>query len=311
MPKHTDAEMEQMSFEDLKKNAAAPPEEKKEDKKEKPVVVAEEVSEEQTFLARREFDLGDGAGVEVFEAEGATEKDALDALADKIAEGKRNASKKIREQEAELRELRAKNAEVQKPKEISADDEYIFSQEFQKAPLATQRKMLKLALGYEVEDIAEAVRISKEISAERQNTKSKEKTSTAVTTFIATHDDYEDEGVEGTRNGAIMNQFLLEKRLPVTSENFHKAYLHLKQGGLLTLKGEKANSEATEETEETERIVPPKVDAAPQRTKKTSTIGTHSRTTAVPVSTEPSEAELYNMPLHELRARANKQMSSQ
>lgn len=300
MPKHTDAEMEQMSFEDLKK-AAAEPEDKKEEIKEEPVVVAEEAV---TFLAHREIDLGDGSGVQVFEAEGDSEKAALEALADRVIEAQSNATRKIREQETELRTLRARVAEPPKPKEISADDEYVIAQEMTKTPTVAFRKMFKQLTGYEIEDFGDVKKTADAVTAAQQ-------TNTAIGTFIATHPDYEDAGDIGVRNGAVMRMKLAEMRLPATSENLSKAYLALKQSGLLTLKGEKANSEATEETEETERIAPPKVEAAPQRTRKTSTIGTHSRTTAAPVSTDPSEAELYKMPLEELRARANKQMSNQ
>lgn len=303
MPKHTDAEMEQMSFEDLKKNAAAPVEEKKEEKKE-PVVVVADPEEVETFLARREIDLGDGSGVQVFEAEGESEKGALEALADKVIEAQANATKKIREQEAELRDLRARAAEKPKPREISADDEYVIAQEMAKTPTVAFRKMFKDLTGYEVEDFGDMKRAADAMRTAQQ-------TNGAINTFIATHPDYEDAGDIGVKNGAVMRMKLAELGLPATSENLSKAYSHLKQSGLLVLKSEEANSEATEKTEETERIVPPKVDAAPQRTKKTSTIGTHSRTTAVPVSTEPSEADLYKMPLEELRARANRQMSSQ
>jgi hypothetical protein len=296
--------MEQMSFEDLKKNAAAPVEEIKTEEKKEPVVVATETTDEpEIFIARREFDSGDGSGMEVFEAEGASEKEALDALADKITEGKRNASKKIREQEAELRELRARTAERPQPKEISADDEYVISQEMAKSPIATFRKMFKQQIGFEIEEIAEMKKTADAVKANQQ-------ANAAIKTFCATHPDYENDDKAGERNGELMRMKLTELRLPVTSENLSKAYSHLKTSGLLVLKGEKANSEATEETEETERIAQPKVDTAPQRTRKTSTIGTHSRTTAAPVSTDPSEADLYKMPLEELRNRANKQMSN-
>lgn len=307
--KHTEAEMEQMSFEDLKKNAADPEAAAAPAKKDEPAAAAATVEEPERFLARREIDLGDGSGVQVYEAEGDSEKEALEALADKITDAQVNATKKIREQETELRTLRAKNAEPAKPKEISADDEYILSQEFQKAPLATQRKMLKELTGFEVEDIAEAVRNAKENKAQNERQRTAEQTGNAISTFIASHADYEDEGKEGTRNGAMMNQYLISQRLPATSENLHKAYLHLKESGLLELKGEEANSEASGKTEEQERIVPPKVDPAPQRTKKTSSISTHSRATPAPVNTEPSEADMYKLPMEEVRARANRQMS--
>lgn len=293
--------MEQMSFEDLKRNAAAPVVETKEEKTD-PVVVAE-AAEAETFLAHREIDLGDGSGIQVFEAEGDSEKSALEALADKVIEAQGNATRKIREQETELRSLRARVAEPPKPKEVSADDEYVIAQEMAKTPTVAFRKVFKQLTGYEIEDFADVKKAADAVNAAKQS-------NVAISTFTATHPDYEDDGEAGVRNGAVMRMKLAEMRLPVTSENLSKAYSHLKQSGLLTLKGEEANSEATEETVETERIARTKVEAAPQRTRKTSTIGTHSRTTAAPVSTDPSEADLYNMPLDKLKELANKQMTS-
>src|SRR5690348_15820765 len=111
MAKHTQLEMEQLSLVDLRKNAE---EEAKQDGNKAggqeaidQSALQEEQNEQEVFVASREIDLGDGAGVEVFEAQGATKEEALEALAVKIAEGKRNASAKIREQETRLREFEA------------------------------------------------------------------------------------------------------------------------------------------------------------------------------------------------------------
>lgn len=62
---------------------------------------------------RREIDLGDGSGVQKFE--GAT----LDELVDKLAEAQRNATRKIREQAAQLK---ANEKPVEAPKPGSAEE---------------------------------------------------------------------------------------------------------------------------------------------------------------------------------------------
>src|SRR6185312_2142070 len=152
-------------------------------------------------------------------------------LLDKVTEAQRNATIKIRTQEAELKELRAKAAEAPKPKAISDDDEYTYSQELSKKPLATLKKMWKELTGYEVEDFVTAKQAADAVmTAQRTNE--------AIQRFVATHEDYEDAGESGLRNGDLMKMKLAQLGLPITSENLSKAYSQLKQSGLLLLKGE-------------------------------------------------------------------------
>src|SRR6185437_9775777 len=93
--------------------------------------------------------------------------------------------------------------------------------------------------------------------------------------------------------------------------NLSKAYSHLKQSGLLVLKGEEANANADEKAKETQRIAETKVDPAQTRTRKTSGISTHSRATAVPVNAEPSEDDAEKMSPEQLRALANRQLKGE
>lgn len=122
--------------------------------------------------------------------------------------------------------------------------------------------------------------------------------SRVIGSFVAVHDDYENEGPEGERNGELMRMKLNELRLPVTEENLSSAYSHLKAKGLLTLKAE---------PEPEPQIVQVKAEPVPQRVRKSS-IGTHSRSASVPVNAETSEADAYKMPLEQLRELANKQL---
>ena len=117
-----------------------------------------------------------------------------------------------------------------------------------------------------------------------------------VHTFIESHDDYANDGAAGEKNGELMRMKLADLRLPATSENLHKAYQALKESRLLAPK-------------EPVRTEQPSTDVAP-RGRRVSTISSHSRATAVPVSTEPSESELYEMPLPRLRELSNKQLRS-
>lgn len=294
MAKHTVEEMEKMPAEQLKLLAAQPEEEKK---------AEPEPDEAEVFMASREIDLGDGSGVQVYEAEGASKEEALEALSDKIAEAQKNATIKIRSQEAELRDLRAKNAEREKPKEPTADEEYVLAQEFSKMPKATFRKMFEEVTGMKPEEFQ-----TMKQAAEAYKTATS--TTEAISTFVAMHPDYEDTGEAGDKNGKLMRMKLAELRLPVTSENLAKAYLHLKESGLLALKGEEADHVADGELAETTRIERPATPPAQQRTKKVSTIGTQNRVTPVAPKAEPTEDEAYKMPLEELKRLANKQMAA-
>lgn len=299
MTKHSEAEMEKLSPAELRALAAVEAAEPKPAAAATPPPVAEKEDEEEqpATLFRRVIDLGEGAGPEVFEAE------SLEELVDKIADSKQHATKKIREQEAELRDFRAKTAEPPKTKTLSADDEYVLSQEFQKNPSVAFRKTFKELTGCEVEDF-------KDVKQAVDAVKTAQQTNAAIGNFIASHPDYEDDGAVGKRNGDVMRMKLAELGVPATSENLHKAYLHLKESGLLTLKSEEANADTDGKTKEPERIAQPKEEPAQQRTKKVSGISTHNRAAAVAVNTEPSEDELYKMPMDELKNRANKQLAA-
>jgi len=296
MAKHTQEEMEKMPAEQLKLLA------NQEAVEEKPAAPEPE-EEAEVFVANREIDLGDGSGVQVFEAEGESKEAALEALSDKIADAQKNATIKIRAQEAELRDLRVKNAERTAPKEPTADEEYVLAQEFSKMPKATFRKMFEEVTGMKPEEFQ-----TMKQAAEAYKTATT--TTEAISTFVAMHPDYEDQGAIGDKNGQLMRMKLAELRLPVTSENLAKAYLHLKEGGLLTLKGEEANPVADGEPAEPARIERPAAAPAQQRTKKVSTIGTQNRITPAAPKAEPTEDEAYKMPLDKLRELANKQMSA-
>jgi len=298
MAKHTVEEMEKMPAAQLKLLASQEPKEET-----PPATPVKEEEEAEVFMATREIDLGDGSGVQVFEAEGVSKEEALEALSDKIADAQKNATIKIRAQEAELRDLRAKNAEREKPKEPTADEEYVLAQEFSKMPKATFRKMFEEVTGMKPEEF-------KTMQAAARAYETATSTTEAISTFVQMHPDYEDAGTPGDKNGKLMRMKLAELRLPVTSENLAKAYLHLKESGLLALKGEEANPVAEEAHVETERIATPTAAPAQQRTKKVSTIGTQSRVTPAAPPAEPTEDDAYNMPLAELKKLANKQMAA-
>src|SRR5260370_22899850 len=100
-----------------------------------------------------------------------------------------------------------------------------------------------------------------------------------------------------------MRMKVFESGLPATSENLSTVYSHLKERGFLDLKGE-----AEPEPRRIEQAAPA-VPAAPtpQRTRKTSGISTQSRPGIASASTEPSEHDLYTVPMEQLKQLSNKQ----
>jgi hypothetical protein len=275
--KHTQEEMEQMSLEDLARHAREPEVETA------PVtsaVQAEGEKEAETggpFLVRREIDLGDGSGLEVFEAVGDSEAEAWEAWADKITDAKAHATRKIRELSQELRQAKAAPATLANTQPlVQTLEEKIAALE---GKITTMQQM-------------EQARI---VGAE------------AADLFLASHPDYENDPAKGGRENADRLKYELDRmKLDYTSENLHKAYSTLKNRGLLSLKGEEGAS--GNETQREERISQPEVEVA-QKTQRSFSINTHNRVPP-PINTEPSEDDLYSMPLDKLKILSNKQMAS-
>lgn len=225
-------------------------------------------------IFRKEIDSGDGSGVDVYEA------DSLEELVDKIAEGKKNANKKIRELN-----LRVK-VEDTRTEQQKADDEYVISQRMAKEPRKT------------VKEIVSEVIEERLAQTERSNRVQSE--------FIATHPTYEacpENGVKLAKWCQVhgFNEF--------TGEALEKAYQDLKTSGLLKLKAEVAGGDTKAEGEEAQRTAETTSEAAQTRSPKRSSNISHRGSAAPVVSTEPTEDEAYRMPLDKLRALANTQLA--
>jgi predicted secreted protein len=240
-------------------------------------------------LYRRVVDIGEGVDPEVFEAE------SLEELVDKIAEAKKHATKKIREQEASLRKF--KEAEAPKPRTFTEDEEYVFSQELLAKPTQAFAKMFKEMVGMEITEF-------KSVAEKTRALENAQMVNQVLTNFIATHPEYED-----TKRNSDLMQLAMSGR-EFSAENLEKAYQSLVAKGLLDTKDGKASS-VQEEPEQPKTGITSEgsVKTPPQGTKKASGLSTKNRP-AVPVkSTTPSEDELYNMPLDKLQELANKQLS--
>ena len=245
-----------------------------------PVVEPEEAVEE--FIVRREIDLGDGSGVQVFIGKGATKDEAYEDYADKLAEAQRHATEKIRELRTQLKAHEAKDTQA------SADEDYVIKQRLDKEP----KKALR--------DVVDEVLRERQL-AEQNSIAAQER-------FVAAHEDY----VANPDNGARLTSEV--RRLgfnEFSDESLEKAYQSLKASGLLSLKAPEADVPATTEAAEPERIVPPVAEVPQVRSpRRSSTVPTRGSRPVV-VATEPTEDDLYAMPLDKLRKLSNEQLSRQ
>lgn len=279
------AKAETMTAEELKAAALkesqqdeieVPPEERAEEPE--PETQADEPEPaEQVF---RKVIQNDDGSTDVYEAS------SLEELVDKIAEGKRAAVAQMKRVQASERELAAK------VKQQAEDDAYVTGEQFKADPVKAAREIARK----EFNDL----KASEQRSMEAQSR------------FVNTHPDYVADPKNG--NGArMMAEYrrLFPDATEFTSEGLEKAYLSLKRDELLVLRSEEADAATEVEAEATARTERPKVEATqPRSPKRSSTISTRTSARGVaPVKQGFDEDEAYNLPLDELRKRAEKAMA--
>lgn len=281
---------EEMSLEELKLAAAA--DEVAEETKaaastadiELPADEAEEVPEQ--FVYKKEIDLGDGSGIQVFTGKGATALEALEELTEKLAEAQRHATKKIHELNSRVK------VESNRTAQQEADDEYVIAQRLQKEPKKVMRETLA------------------QMRAEEEAAKSRELA--VQQAFVDSHPDYDatPNSRNALENGTRMIQWMqLNGCTEMTEENLEKAYQSLSRGGLLHLRTTEAGGTTEVETKEPERIARTEAETTqPRSSKKASTVSTRGAG-APAVKAGLSEDELYSMPLEKLRQISNEQLA--
>lgn len=240
-----------------------------------------------TFYSERTIDLGDGAGVQVFKGKGDTREAALEDLTDKLAEAQRNATKKIRE-------LNAKTKPVEQ--KVSPEDEALYSAELLKTPTEAFKKLFKQVTGVDVEDF-------KTVTAREKAFQAGQEKKSAADAFVVGNPEYADT----PRNGKLINKWC-ELHNDFSLNGLNKAYQDLSESGLLDAKGEEASVEQKDDKTIT-RIAPKSEETSSQRTRKNSGLSTH-RSTVSTKPAEPTEEDMYALPLEELRKRANQQLAA-
>lgn len=238
--------------------------------------------EKPVIIVRREVDLGDGSGVQIFKGVGETQQEAYEDFADKLAEAQRNATRKIRLQEEELRKLRETKQQTVK------DEDYVLEQKFKENPAQAIKEAIR-------RDREEQQRVQRE-QAEAAAAAA-ERGREVQQRFVDSHPEY----VSNERNGNRMVKWLqTHGETEFTEQNLEKAFEDLSASGLLELKPEEADGTTDGKGTEPERIAQTVTETTQPRVRRSSST---VRGGSVPVRTGLSEDELYRMPMDELAAK--------
>lgn len=230
---------------------------------------AEETEEVDEVVYRREIDLGDGSGKQVFEGA------SYDELIDKLATAQEHASRKIRELSA------AKKPEVKEPV-VDPNEDWLLSQELLTSPSAVIRKQIEKEFGKPLKE----VRAELEEAANLRKEKAEEKNAEA---FMASHPEFE----PNKHNGRLMENYIRLNGLTGTAENIEKAFQVLSEGGLLQLKTEQDTEQNADEPTK-QRIAAPAGTRTVVVQKKAASGLSAKRSTATPGPL--TEQDLYDMP---------------
>jgi hypothetical protein len=194
------------------------------------------MAETETKAFRKEIDLGGGAGTQVFEA------DTAEQLNDILAEAQRNASIKIREQSARLKELEKKDLYAPprprqtiqptpefKPRTLTADDRFRIAQGLQDPARATDAltEAVEAVLGAPVETVRQALRSGPQAARSMNAYIEAEQ-------FMLAHPEF----INSDANAAEIKKYLREKKLAWTQDNLEEALHELSSRGLLELTSE-------------------------------------------------------------------------
>lgn len=265
----------------------------------------DQTEEEPAKVFRKEIDLGDGSGVQVFEAP------TLEELVDKLAVAQANATRKIRQLSTELKN---KKPEPVKQPELSADEEFVISQEMMARPSAAFKKLFKQTVGVDITEFRSTLDRMNAFEAAQAEAKQQEQIertkANAAETFMAAHPEYVASPTNGARLTRAVNLLVNEAKADGKEIDYPtllaNAYNDLKESGLLELKSSETTVAKEPTGTESSRIGKTE-EVVPQQRRRASSISSRGRVNAPVKKTEPDEAELYSMPLEKLRELANKQ----
>lgn len=255
--------------------------------------------EEPETIYRKVIDLGDGSGTQVFE--GATP----DEVMDKLAQAQVHATRKIREQAAELKKLQEKPA-AKEPTQDDKDDEFLLSQEMLRNPTTAVKKAFKKATGLDIDEIKTLAERVKTIDATETARGEEARQQAAASKFLSDHPEYVPNPTNGARLNRAVDLLIREARANGQEVNYEtlltSAYADLTASGLLKLKSEDADENVDGDTKTTTR----RIDATSGQGSQKQTVRSGSSLTSRSKNTTRqtktlSEDDLYSMPLDKLK----------
>ena len=184
---------------------------------------------------RREIDLGDGSGKQVFEA------DTAEELNDVLATAQTNATKKIRDQNEELKTLRRQSVMQPesgerdpsgpmpefKTRALTQDEKFALGQRLLNPATAVDALMeaIELGLGSNLGQVRQALgraeSTPRQLVAERQGE-----------AFLLNHPEF----ISNKKNSDEMVKYMEAKGMAYTLANYEKAYAVLAPTGLLEIR---------------------------------------------------------------------------
>lgn len=255
---------------------------------------AEKQEEPKKF--RREIDLGDGSGKQVFEA------DSMEALVDELTKAQENATRKIREQNKALKRARRKPAPVVQAdpaqsdvKPLTPDEEFMLGQQFSQNPTKTFERLFEAQTGYKLSEFKSKVAAMEAFQEAQAAT-------AAAQEFL---NDHEDDYLPTPANYRALQEYLEEHNLPMNRETLEEAFDEVRQVGF----PDEATSQE-EKPDEKERIA----DSQPERKTKVSSglsdRGSRREPVEQPGRAALSDEDIWSLPLEQARDRIVRSLRS-
>jgi hypothetical protein len=255
---------------------------------------------------RREIDLGDGSGKQVFEG------DTAEELVDKLAEAQTNASKKIQAQDTELKQLRRR--ELNEPeggeadplgpmptfrgRELTGDEAFSIGQRLVNPATAAAalREAIEANLGATIDEVRKTLRLAQETPRELRGKGAAEQ-------FLLNHPEF----IPNKANQTILFEYMEhpDRRMALTAHNFEKAFRACSAAGLLQLRAVAPSSTNGHEPPPEERAADsasPNGDGERPRFASTTIVDRGSGAPRTPARSKmPTAEEIERMPAAEHR----------
>lgn len=286
MPEPTVEELRAKALEALttpEEKQEAKPEEKPEEKAEPArddkgrFVKTDAEDGDEEVVYQRKIDLGDGSGVQVFEAP------SLEELVDKLAKAQEHASRKIRELSTAKKEaIKA----VEESDELTDDEKFILSQQILKDPAKVietfVEKTYNKKIAPKLKEVDEMSRVNRETRASEE--------------FVQNTPDY----YASPKNGKRILKWLETEGKEATVENLQAAFADLNESGLLEIKPAEKQDAESDTNKPNARIVR-QVETTVVKRKVVGGLPAKRQAQVETKSPEPTVDDLYKMPMDELR----------